>query len=66
MLDLSKSVGGAATAAAAARPHRQVATGVSFYLIGLFSGVVGSATGNDFIRGNALPNSLVAGAGNAT
>ena len=29
-------------------------------------GVVGSAAGNDIIRGNALPNSLVAGAGNAT
>ena len=36
------------------------------YLIGPFSGVVGSVSGNDLIHGNAIPNSLVAGAGNAT
>ncbi|HEY2785006.1 MAG TPA: choice-of-anchor Q domain-containing protein [Fimbriiglobus sp.] len=66
ILDLSLALGGAATASAAAAATQQVATGTSFYLIGLFSGVVGSATGNDYITGNALPNSLVAGAGNAT
>ena len=65
-LDLSQDVGGAASSAATAAATQLVATGISFYLVGLFEGVVGSATGNDLIRGNALPDSLVAGSGNTT
>ena len=63
-IDLSNQVGGASTSTNAAL--QAISTGISFYLVGLFEGVVGSATGDDTILGNALPNLLVAGAGNTT
>jgi hypothetical protein len=60
-IDLSQQTGGASV-----KIDRQaVATGISLYLVGPFIGVVGTP-GNDFIKGDALPCSLVGGDGNDT